>query len=51
MNYYGWIEVVFVAVIVLGIGFWQLVSVNREIAKDRAKKAEKEPPRDSSPRV
>lgn len=45
MNNYGWIEMVFVAVVVLGIGGWQLVSINREIARDRARKADetKEP--------
>jgi hypothetical protein len=51
MNYYGWVEVVFVAIVVLGIGFWQLWSVNREIAKDRAKKAEEETSETPSPRA
>ncbi len=34
----GWIEIVFVAVIALGVGFWQLFSINREIRRDREKK-------------
>lgn len=32
---FGWIEIVFTAVIALGFGFYQLWSVNREIAKDK----------------
>lgn len=32
----GWIEIIFVGVVALGFGFWQLWSVNREIAKDKA---------------
>ena len=35
----GWIEIIFVGVVALGIGFWQLWSVNREIAKDKEKAA------------
>ena len=35
----GWIEIVFVGVVALGLGFWQLWSVNREIAKDKEKAA------------
>lgn len=35
---YGWIEIIFVAVVALGLGFWQLWSVSREIKRDRAKK-------------
>ncbi len=31
----GWIEIVFVGLVALGFGFWQLWSVNREIAQDR----------------
>lgn len=42
MNNYGWIEIVFVGVVALGLGFWQLWSVNREIAKDKEKAAAKE---------
>jgi hypothetical protein len=37
----GWIEIVFVGVVALGLGFWQLWSINREIAKDKAEKAAK----------
>ena len=43
MTNYGWIEVVFVAAIALGLGFWQLWSINREIARDRAKRDQDEP--------
>ena len=38
MNY-GWIEVVVVGAIALGLGGWQLWSVTREIAKDKAEKS------------
>ncbi len=41
MNYYGWVEIIFVGVVALGLGFWQLWSINREIARDRAKDGEK----------
>ncbi|MDR7101589.1 hypothetical protein [Croceicoccus sp. BE223] len=34
-EHFGWIEIVFTAVIALGFGFYQLWSVNREIARDR----------------
>ena len=37
LDNYGWIEIVFVGVVALGLGFWQLWSINREIAKDREK--------------
>ena len=33
----GWIEIVFVGIVALGLGFWQLWSINREIAKDKEK--------------
>lgn len=33
----GWIEIVFTGVVALGFGFWQLWSINREIAKDKEK--------------
>ncbi|MBU6394035.1 MAG: hypothetical protein KGQ75_05625 [Sphingomonadales bacterium] len=36
---FGWIEMVVFGGVALGIGVWQLVSVNREIAKDAEKKA------------
>ncbi len=34
-QYYGLIELVIVGAIALGIGFWQLRSVNRDIARSR----------------
>jgi hypothetical protein len=34
-DHYGLIEMGFTAAVVLGFGVWQLVSVNREIAKDK----------------
>ncbi|GLR47730.1 hypothetical protein [Sphingomonas astaxanthinifaciens] len=37
-NNYGWVEVIVVGAIALGLGFWQLWSVNREIRKDRERK-------------
>lgn len=33
---FGWIEIVLFAAISLGFGLWQLRSINREIAKDKA---------------
>ena len=39
---WGWIEIPFTAAIALGFGIWQLVSVNRDIARDRAAKAARE---------
>lgn len=39
MNY-GWIEVVVVAILALGFGFWQLWSVNREIAESKKRKSD-----------
>jgi hypothetical protein len=41
MNNLGWIEIVFSGAVALGFGFWQLWSVNREIAKDKEKAAKK----------
>ncbi len=35
---FGWIEMVIFGTVALGVGAWQLISVNREIAKDKAKK-------------
>lgn len=35
---FGWIEIVLVAVVALGFGFYQLWSVNREIKRDREAK-------------
>jgi hypothetical protein len=40
MDSMGWIEIIFVGVVALGFGFWQLWSVNRDIAKDKAERAE-----------
>ncbi len=37
-EHFGWVEIVFTAFIALGFGIYQLWSVNREIAKDKAKK-------------
>ncbi|MEO0500418.1 MAG: hypothetical protein AAF205_07670 [Pseudomonadota bacterium] len=37
----GWIEIVFGGIVALGIGFWQLWSVNRDIARDKEKAVEK----------
>lgn len=42
MAEYGWIEIVFTATVALGWGFYQLWSVNREIAKDKEKKQREE---------
>ena len=36
---YGLVEMVFVLALALGFGGWQLWSVNRDIAKDKARKA------------
>lgn len=36
---FGWVEIVFVGIVALGLGFWQLWSINREIAKDKEKAA------------
>lgn len=38
----GWIEIIFVAVIALGVGFWQLFSINREIRRDRERKQQEQ---------
>jgi tRNA(Ile)-lysidine synthase TilS/MesJ len=40
--HYGLIEMAFTTVLVLGLGGWGLVSINREIARDKAKKAASE---------
>lgn len=42
MNNYGWIEIIFSGAVALGFGFWQLWSVNREIARDKQKAAQKD---------
>lgn len=38
-EHFGWVEIVFTAVIAFGFGFYQLWSVNREIRKDRERDA------------
>ena len=42
-KYFSLLDMAIVGVPVLAIGFWQLVSVNREIAKDKAKR-DSQPP-------
>lgn len=37
-EHFGWVEILFTALVALGFGFYQLWSVNREIAKDRAER-------------
>jgi hypothetical protein len=39
LDNYGFIEIIFVGVVALGLGCWQLRSINREIAKDKEKAA------------
>jgi len=34
---YGWIEIIFIGVVALGLGLWQLWSITREIKKDKEK--------------
>ena len=41
-KWFSFLDMAIVAIPALGIGLWQLVSINREIARDKAKK-------DSSP--
>ncbi len=41
MNF-GWIEIAFTYSVVLGLALWQLWSVNREIKRDKEKKAAEE---------
>ena len=36
---FGWIEILFVALIAFSFGFYQLWSVNREIKRDREAKS------------
>ncbi|MBC2668500.1 hypothetical protein ACFOON_07160 [Novosphingobium piscinae] len=38
-EHFGWLEIVFTAVIALGFGGYQLWSVNREIRADRERAA------------
>jgi hypothetical protein len=37
LDNFGWIEIIFSGAVALSFGFWQLWSVNREIAKDKEK--------------
>lgn len=37
-EHFGWVEIVFTALVAFGFGFYQLWSVNREIARDKEKK-------------
>lgn len=37
---YGWIEVPVIGAVALGLGVWQLWSINREIKSDRKKSAD-----------
>ena len=43
----GWIEIIFSGAVALGFGFWQLWSVNREIAKDKEQAATKAAAKDA----
>lgn len=47
LDNYGFIEIIVVGTIALGLGFWQLWSINREIAKDKSEKAAKDASSDS----
>ena len=42
-EHFGWVEIVFTAVIALSFGFYQLWSVNREIRADREKRDASKP--------
>ena len=46
---FGWIEILFTAAVALGFGFYQLWSVNREIARDKEAKAREQNERESDP--
>lgn len=47
LDNFGWIEIVFSGAVALGFGFWQLWSVNKEIAKDKEKAAAKKAAQDA----
>tara|TARA_R110000850_G_scaffold6769_10_gene25954 strand:- start:5051 stop:5215 length:165 start_codon:yes stop_codon:yes gene_type:complete len=49
LDNFGWIEIIFSGAVALGLGFWQLWSVNKEIAKDREKAAKKAADKAESP--
>tara|TARA_R100001129_G_scaffold125926_1_gene88216 strand:- start:211 stop:360 length:150 start_codon:yes stop_codon:yes gene_type:complete len=40
-EHYGWVEIVFTALVPLGFGLWQYWSVSREIKRDKDAKARK----------
>lgn len=42
-EHFGWIEIILVAMVAFGFGFWQLWSVNREIRRDKENKADDSP--------
>ena len=48
LDNFGWIEIVVTGAIALGLGFWQLWSINREIAKDKEKAADPLSEKDSN---
>lgn len=37
-EHFGWVEILFTALVAFGFGFYQLWSVNREIARDKEAK-------------
>ena len=37
-EHFGWVEILFTALVAFGFGFYQLWSVNREIKRDKEKK-------------
>ena len=47
-NNLGFVEIIFSGAVALGLGFWQLWSINREIAKDKEKAATKNDPSKSA---
>lgn len=42
-KYFSLMDLAIVAIPALGIGIWQLISINREIARDKQKRAEASP--------
>ncbi len=47
-RWYGLIELLLVGGIALGLGVWQWISVNREIARGRARRDDGPPPPDQA---
>lgn len=37
-EHFGWVEILFTALVAFGFGFYQLLSVNREIKRDKERK-------------